>query len=37
MFLHQAAAQFHLFTGCKAPLEVMDQALTDALKERGNA
>jgi len=32
MFLHQAAAQFRLFTGQEPPLEAMDYALLAALK-----
>ncbi|ACV09004.1 shikimate dehydrogenase [Jonesia denitrificans] len=31
MLLHQAAAQVHLMTGRTAPLDVMDQALSNAL------
>jgi len=35
MLLHQGAEQFELFTGRKAPVEVMRQALLEALHERG--
>lgn len=31
MFLYQAAIQFELFTGCQAPLAVMERALLEAL------
>jgi shikimate dehydrogenase len=37
MFLHQAAAQFQLFTGHEAPLEAMDYALLTAFKGDANA
>jgi shikimate dehydrogenase len=37
MFLYQAAAQFELFTGLKAPLEEMESALTKALEGGENA
>ena len=32
MLLYQAARQFELFTGCQAPLKVMESALTQALE-----
>lgn len=32
MLLHQAAAQFELFTGQKAPFEVMERAVLEALR-----
>jgi shikimate 5-dehydrogenase len=32
MLLYQAARQFELFTGLKAPLPVMESALTQALE-----
>jgi len=31
MLLYQAASQFELFTGCRAPLPVMEHALIEAL------
>jgi shikimate dehydrogenase len=34
MLLHQAAAQFELYTGAKAPLDAMDVALRAALEPR---
>jgi shikimate 5-dehydrogenase len=34
MLLHQAAAQFELYTGAKAPLDAMDAALRAALEPR---
>jgi len=37
MFLYQAATQFELFTGHKAPLRVMESALTQALEGEKNA
>lgn len=37
MFLHQAAAQFRLFTDHEAPLEAMDYALLTAFKGDANA
>jgi shikimate dehydrogenase len=37
MLLYQAAAQFQLFTGLKAPLEAMESALAQALEGGGNA
>ncbi len=37
MFLYQAAMQFELFTGRKAPLKVMESALTQALEGGKNA
>jgi shikimate dehydrogenase len=35
MLLHQAAAQFELYTGYPAPLDVMDDALRRGLSEKG--
>jgi shikimate dehydrogenase len=32
MLLYQAVSQFELFTGCQAPLEVMESVLTQALE-----
>jgi shikimate dehydrogenase len=37
MLLYQAAGQFELFTGLKAPLEAMESALAQALEGGGNA
>jgi len=37
MFLYQAATQFELFTGHKAPLRVMESALTQALEGEKHA
>ena len=37
MFLYQAAVQFELFTGHRAPLKVMESALTQALEGGENA
>jgi len=34
MFIHQAAIQFELWTGRKAPISVMEKAVTEALAER---
>jgi shikimate dehydrogenase len=35
MLLHQAAAQFELYTGCPAPLEVMDDAIRRTIGDGG--
>jgi shikimate dehydrogenase len=37
MLLYQAAMQFELFTGSKAPLDVMESVLTQALEGETNA
>ena len=34
MFVHQGAIQFEMWTGKKAPMEVMKQKVTDVLKKR---
>jgi shikimate dehydrogenase len=34
MLLHQAAAQFELYTGCPAPLDVMDDALRRGIGDK---
>jgi len=36
MLLHQGAEQFEIFTGRKAPVEVMRKVLLEALNERGS-